>query len=498
MLDNLIIGFEFALSWQHLIWCFIGVFFGTAIGVLPGIGPIATISILLPFTYSLGDPGGSIIMMAGIYYGAQYGGSTTAILVNLPGEVGSLVTTLDGYQMAKKGRAGPALAISALGSFFAGTISIFFIAGLASPLSELALKFGPTEYTSLMIFGIASAVILSQNGYLKGLGMALVGILFSTVGTDVHTGEVRFTFGSIYLLDGFSFAIMVIGMFGMSEIIYNIIHLTDDQKKSISKIGKIWPTNKDFKKAIPACLRGTIIGSLMGILPGVGSVFSAITSYVVEKKISKTPEQFGKGAIEGVAGPESANNAGAQTSFIPMLTLGIPVTPVMAIMMATLMIHDIQPGPQFILKNPELFWGLIASFWVGNLFLLFLNLPLIGIWVKLLKISWRILYPLIICFCIVGSYFINYSWSDVFFILIPFSILGYLFKICDCNPAPLLMGFVVGGMMEEYLRRALIFSNGDWMIFFQKPISLSLFLIGVILILILNFKYFFIKFDKDK
>ena len=482
LLNNLALGFATAGTLDNLFYCFVGVLLGTLIGVLPGIGPLATIAMLLPATYKMTDPTTALIMLAGIYYGAQYGGSTTAILVNLPGESSSVVTTLDGYQMARRGRSGPALAIAAIGSFFAGTVATFLVAAFAPPLAEIAFKFGPAEYFALMVLGLIAAVVLAHGSVLKALCMVLFGLLLGMIGTDVNSGVARFSFDVPELSDGIEFVAVAMGMFGFAEIILN---LEQKEKREVftSKVTNLMPRWDDFKQAFPAILRGTGLGSLLGILPGGGAILASFSSYAIEKKISKHPEEFGKGAIAGVAGPESANNAGAQTSFIPMLTLGIPTTPVMALMVAAMMIHNIQPGPQVMTSNPKLFWGLIVSMWIGNLMLVILNLPLVGMWVKLLSVPYRVLYPAILLFCCIGAYSINNNVFDVF-MTIPFAILGYIFKKLDCEPAPMLLGFVLGKLMEEYLRRAMTISRGDWTVFFTRPLSATLLVLAIILLVI--------------
>jgi TctA family transporter len=482
LFSNLALGLATAATADNLMFCFIGVLLGTLIGVLPGIGPLATIAMLLPATYKMTDPTTALIMLAGIYYGAQYGGSTTAILVNLPGETSSVVTTLDGYQMARKGRAGPALAIAAIGSFFAGTVATFLIAAFAPPLSEVAFKFGPAEYFALMVLGLIAAVVLAHGSFIKALAMVVFGLLLGMIGTDVNSGVARFSFDVPELSDGIEFVVIAMGMFGFGEIIANL-EQRDDREVFTKKVGRLLPSWAEFKMSIMPIIRGTALGSFLGILPGGGAVLASFSSYAIEKKISKTPERFGKGAIEGVAGPESANNAGAQTSFIPMLTLGIPTTPVMALMVAAMMIHNIQPGPQVMTSNPALFWGLIASMWIGNLMLVILNLPLIGLWIKLLTVPYRLLYPAILLFCVIGAYSVNNNVFDVF-MTIPFAILGYVFKKLDCEPAPLLLGFVLGKLMEEYLRRAMTISRGDWTVFFTRPLSLTMLLMAAALIVI--------------
>ncbi|RPH40857.1 MAG: tripartite tricarboxylate transporter permease [Burkholderiales bacterium] len=482
LLDNLALGFATAGTFDNLLYCLIGVILGTLIGVLPGIGPLATIAMLLPATYKMSDPTTALIMLAGIYYGAQYGGSTTAILVNLPGESSSVVTTLDGYQMARKGQAGPALAIAAIASFFAGTVATFLLAAFAPPLAEIAFKFGPAEYFALMVLGLIAAVVLAHGSVIKALAMVIFGLLLGMIGTDVNSGVARFSFDVPELSDGIEFVAVAMGMFGFAEIILNL-EQRENREVFTSKVTNLFPRWSDFKTAFPAILRGTGLGSLLGILPGGGAVLASFSAYAIEKKISKTPEMFGKGAIQGVAAPEAANNAGAQTSFIPMLTLGIPTTPVMALMVAAMMIHNIQPGPQVMTSNPKLFWGLIVSMWIGNLFLVILNLPLVGMWVKLLSVPYRIMYPAILLFCCIGAYSINNNVFDVF-MTIPFAILGYLFKKLDCEPAPMLLGFVLGKLMEEYLRRAMTISRGDWSVFVTRPLSATLLACAAVLLVI--------------
>ena len=480
--SHLAVGFQTAGTLENLMYCFIGVFLGTAIGVLPGIGPLATIAMLLPITYQLSDPTTALIMLAGIYYGSQYGGSTTAILVNLPGESASVVTVLDGYQMARKGRAGPALAIAAIASFFAGTVATFLLAAFAPPLAEVAFKFGPAEYFSLMVLGLVAAVVLANGSVVKALAMVVLGLLLGMIGTDVNSGVARFSFDIPELTDGVEFAVVAMGMFGFAEIILNL-EQKEDRGILAGKITGLFPNMKDLKQAFMPMVRGTALGSFLGILPGGGATLSAFSSYALEKKVSKHPELFGTGTIEGVAGPEAANNAGSQMSFVPMLTLGLPTNAVMALMIAAMMIHNIQPGPQVMSSNPTLFWGLICSMWIGNVMLVILNLPLIGIWIKLLTIPYRLLYPAILLFCCIGAYSVNNNTFDVF-MTIPFAILGYAFKKLDCEPAPLLLGFVLGKLMEEYLRRALTISRGDATVFFTRPLSLVLLILAAILLVL--------------
>ncbi len=482
LLGNLAIGFDVAFSAQTLLYAFFGVVLGTLIGVLPGIGPVPTIAMLLPITYAL-PPVAALIMLAGIYYGAQYGGSTTAILVNLPGESSSVVTCLDGYQMARQGRAGTALAVAAIGSFIAGTFATLLIAAFAPPLADMALKFGPAEYFSLMVLGLIAAVVLASGSLIKAFGMIMLGLLLGIIGTDVNSGMQRYTFGVAELSDGIGFVVVAMGLFGFAEIIINLEH-KEHREVFTSKVEGLWLKWKDFKQALPAMLRGTAIGSILGILPGGGALLSAFASYTVEKKIAKDPSRFGKGAIEGVAGPESANNAGAQTSFIPLLTLGIPGNAVMALMVGAMTIHSIQPGPQVMTSNPQLFWGLIVSMWIGNLMLVILNLPMIGIWVKLLQVPYRLLYPAILLFCCIGVYSIQNNVFDVY-MTVAFGVLGWIFVKLDCEPAPLLLGFILGPMMEENLRRALLLSRGDPTVFVTRPISAVMLGIAVILLLII-------------
>ena len=481
LVDHLMLGFGVALSAANLMYALIGVLLGTLIGVLPGIGPVATIAMLLPTTYAL-QPVSALIMLAGIYYGAQYGGSTTSILLNMPGETSSAVTCLDGYQMARQGKAGAALATAALGSFFAGCVATVLIATIAVPLSSLALQFGPAEYCSLMVLGLIGAVVLARGSLLKAIAMIVLGLLLGIVGTDVNSGVARFSFGIIELTDGIGVVSVAMGLFGFAEIIKN---LESPEKRDIlaSKIGGLWITKEQFRKAWPAVLRGTGLGSILGLFPGGGALLASFASYAVEKRVADDPSEFGKGAIQGVAGPESANNAGAQSSFIPLLTLGIPENAVMALMVGAMTIHSIQPGPQVMTSNPALFWGLIASMWVGNLMLVILNLPLIGIWVKLLQVPYRVLYPAILLFCAIGVYTTSNASFDVIQTAF-FGLVGVLLMKLECEPAPLLLGFVLGPMMEENLRRALLISRGDATVFLTRPISLGMLIAAVLLLLL--------------
>ena len=481
LLSNLALGFATAASPENLLFCLIGVILGTLIGVLPGIGATATIAMLLPITFQL-EPVSSLIMLAGIYYGAQYGGSTTAILINMPGESSSAVTAIDGYQMARRGKAGTALAVAALGSFFAGTVATLLVAIFAPPLTVIALKFGAAEYFSLMVLGLVSAIALAHGSILKALAMVVLGLLLGLVGTDIYSGTPRFNLGVTEYADGLNFVALAVGVFGIAEILRN---LEGDQDRSVlgTRLTGLFPSREDLKAMIAPMLRGTAIGSALGILPGGGAILAAFASYTVEKKLSKTPEEFGRGAIAGVAGPESANNAGAQTSFIPLLTLGIPANPVMALMVGAMIIQGIVPGPNVAAEQPALFWGIIASMWIGNLMLVVLNLPLIGLWVKLLKVPYHVLFPIIMVFCSIGVYSVNANVYDLYAVAF-FGLLGYVLLKLRCEPAPLLLGFVLGPMLEENLRRAMILGRGDPTTFLTRPISLALLLMAVAVLVI--------------
>ncbi len=481
LIQHLSLGFSVALSLQNLMYCFIGCFLGTLIGVLPGIGPVATIAMLLPITFNL-PPTPALIMLAGIYYGASYGGSTTAILVNLPGESSSVVTCIDGYQMGRQGRAGPALAISALGSFFAGTVGTLLIALFGPPLAELAFEFGAAEYFSMMVLGLVSAVVLAHGSLIKAVCMILVGLLLGIVGTDVNSGIARYSFGISELSDGIGFVSVAMGMFGFGEIISNL-EQGEEREVNTSKVGSLMPTWTDLKMSFGPIVRGTALGTIFGILPGSHTVIASFSSYTLEKKLSKDPSRFGKGAIEGVAGPESANNAAAQTSFIPLLTLGIPTGAVMALMVGAMTIQGIVPGPQVMTKQPELFWGMIASMWLGNLMLVIINLPLVGLWVTLLRVPYRLLFPSIVVFCCIGIYSVNNSPSDVIIAAL-FGLVGYWLVKHDFEPAPMLLGFVLGPLMEENLRRAMLIARGDPTVFITRPISGGLIAVATILLII--------------
>lgn len=481
ILNNLVLGFGVAFSLQNLAYCFIGVLLGTLIGVLPGIGPLVAISMLFPLTFTL-PVMPSLIMLAGIYYGAQYGGSTTSILVNLPGETASAVTCLDGYQMAREGRAGPALAVAALASFFAGCVGTLLIALAGPPLGELALLFGPAEYFSLMLMGLVASAVLTQGDTVKGFGMVVVGLLIGLIGADVNSGMARYTFDVPELFDGVGFTVVAVGLFAVAEIVSNL-ELKEAHEVFTRKIPNLMPSAKDLKDASWPTVRGTAVGAAFGVLPGTGPALSSFVAYILEKKIAKDSSRFGKGAIEGVAAPEAANNAAAQTSFIPVLTLGIPTSATMAVMMGAMVMQGIAPGPQVMTSMPQLFWGVIASMWIGNLLLVILNLPLIGIWVRLLRVPYRWLFPAIIMFCCVGNYSVNSSPVDVY-LCAAVGVLGYVFVKLDCEPAPLIMGYVLGPLMEEYLRRALLLSRGDPSVFFTRPISL-VFMLATLLILVI-------------
>jgi putative tricarboxylic transport membrane protein len=462
-------GFGIAFTLTNLIFALIGALLGTIVGILPGLGPAATISLLLPLSFKIGSPVTSIIMMAGIFYGAMYGGSTTSILVNIPGEAASVVTCIDGYQMALKGRAGPALGISAIGSFIAGTIGVLGLTFVAPPLAEFALKFGPPEYFSLTILGLLMATLLGGTSILKGLIMVVLGLLLGSVGLDPISGAIRFTWGFFMLQEGVDFVTLAMGLFGIGEILYN---LEKELKTDLvtRKVTNLWPTLKDWMESKWAILRGSLTGFFIGILPGGGAVISSLISYTLERKISKHPEEFGKGAIQGVAGPESANNSAASASFIPLLTLGIPGNAAIAMIFAALLIQGVQPGPFLITERPDVFWGVVASMYIGNVMLLILNLPMVGLWVQLLRVPYAILAPIIVLFCCVGVYSVRNTVFDIWVMGI-FGIIGYLFRKVSLEPGPLLLAFVLGPILERSLRQALLISAGSPFIFFKRPIS---------------------------
>lgn len=479
MLANLATGFETAMSLSNLMYCLIGVFLGTAVGVLPGIGPIATIAMLLPITFGL-PPVSALIMLSGIYYGAQYGGSTTAILINLPGESASVVTALDGYKLARQGKAGLALATAAIGSFIAGTIATVLVALFAPPLAEVALRFGPAEYFSLMVLGLVASVVLASGSLLHALSMVVVGLVLGLIGTDVNSGVARYSLGFPQLSDGLGFVVLAMGVFGLAEIVSNLENEAN-RTAIVKRVKGLLPTREEWRRILGPILRGTVIGSALGILPGGGAILASFASYSLEKRLSKTPERFGQGAVEGVAGPEAANNAGAQTSFIPMLTLGIPANPVMALMIGALMIQGIQPGPTIVTEQAPLFWGVIVSMWIGNVFLLILNLPLIGLWVRMITVPYHLLYPAIVVFSVIGVFSISNTTFDVYMLAL-FGFIGYVFHKLGCEPTPMLLGFILGPPMEEYLRRALTLSEGSATVLVTEPLSALLLLLAALLL----------------
>ncbi|OFZ87135.1 MAG: hypothetical protein A3F74_13665 [Betaproteobacteria bacterium RIFCSPLOWO2_12_FULL_62_58] len=479
LLDNLVFGFTVAFSLQNLAYCFVGVLLGTLVGVLPGIGPLVAIAMLFPLTFSL-PAVPALIMLAGIYYGAQYGGSTTSILVNLPGETASAVTCLDGYQMARQGRAGPALAIAAIASFFAGCVGTLLIALVGPALGEWALLFGAAEYTALMLMALVASAVMSQGDAVKGLAMVVLGLLIGVVGTDVNSGMARYAFGVPALSDGVGFTVMAVGLFAVAEIVVNL-EQRESREVYTSRITGLMPTAKDLKDSSWPMVRGTAVGAFFGVLPGTGPALSSFATYMLEKKLARDPSRFGRGAIEGVAAPEAANNAAAQTAFIPMLTLGVPATATMALMLGAMTMQGIEPGPHVMLAKPELFWGIIASMWIGNLMLVILNLPLVGVWIRLLRVPYRWLFPSIIMFCCIGNYSVNNNEFDVYLCALV-GVLGYVLLKLECEPAPLILGYVLGPLLEEYLRRALLISRGDPTVFFTRPISLA-FMIATVFIL---------------
>ncbi|QDZ12865.1 tripartite tricarboxylate transporter permease [Devosia ginsengisoli] len=478
--SGLMLGFATATTFSNFIYCFFGVLLGTAVGVLPGVGAIATISMLLPFTFGL-PVDTALIMLAGIFYGTQYGGSTTAILMNLPGEASSVVTTLDGHEMAKQGRAGRALAAAAIGSFFAGTVGTLFIVIAAPLLASFALTFGPTEYFSLIVLGLVTSMVLTSGSLLTAFGMALFGMLLGMIGTDVNSGAARYTFGSPNLLDGLNFVVVATGIFGLGDVLANL-ETERTRSAGVAAVKGLFPSREDWKRMSAPIVRGTGLGVLLGVLPGAGLLLASFSSYALEKKLSRHPEEFGKGAIEGVAGPEAANNAAAQTSFIPMLTLGLPGTATMALMIGALIIQGVQPGPDILTQQPALFWGLVVSMWIGNLMLLILNLPLVGMWAKLISVPYRFLFPMICVFTTIGVYSINNSIFDVYMMAL-FGLLGYFFRKVGAEPAPLILALILGPMAEEYLRRTLLLSHGDASVFFTSPLSLGTLIVAAVLLL---------------
>ncbi len=479
VLSHLGLGFAVATTLQNLAYCFAGALIGTIIGVLPGLGPVTTIALLLPITYHL-DAVASLIMLAGIFYGAQYGGSTTSILVNLPGEVSSVVTCLDGHQLARQGKAGTALSIAAVGSLVGGTVGTICIVIFSPALINVAERFGPTEYCALMALGLVAAVVLASGSILKAVAMVVLGVLLGLIGTDASTGTPRYTFGAFQLIDGIDFVPIAMGLFGLGEIMINLERGEGGAPKT-AKVNSLWPSSEDIRRSVGPILRGTGLGAFLGMLPGGGPALAAFASYTLEKKISRDPAMFGKGAIEGVAGPESANNAAAQTAFVPMLALGIPANAIMALMIGAMLLKGIQPGPQVMTRQPDMFWGMIASMWVGNLMLVIINLPLIGIWVKLLAVPYRFLYLAILVFCAIGAYSLEFSSFHVYQLAL-FGLLGYIFIKLGCEPAPFLLGLVLGPQLEEYFRRAMQLSSGDPVIFLQRPISLGLVVVAAALL----------------
>ncbi len=479
--SNILLGFGVALSPQNLVYCLIGSVLGTMVGVLPGIGPVTTVALLLPISFTL-DPISALIMMAGIYYGAQYGGSTTAILINIPGEPSSVVTSLDGHQMARQGRAGPALGVAALSSFFAGCVAALLIAVGAPPLAQIALQFGPAEYFSLMVCGLVAAVVLAHGSIVKAIGMVILGLIFGLAGSDINSGVRRFTYGLQGLADGVEFVALSMAIYGLAE---DAVNLEKKEVKSgiAQSIGRVLPSWADVRTCIPSVLRGTTLGSLLGVLPGGGALLASFAAYTLEKKVARAPRNFGQGDIRGVAAPEAANNAGAQTSMVPMLTLGIPSNPTMALMIAALMVHGVSPGPRVMTDRPELFWGIVASMWIANLMLVILNLPLVGLWVRLVRIPYRMMFVAIVAFCCVGTFTINSNTADLA-VLAFFTVFGYICLKLGCEPAPLILGFVLGPMMEENLRRALLISRGDPAIFLSSPISIGFLLAAAFLLIV--------------
>ncbi len=481
-LGNIALGLSVAITPINLLYCFVGSVLGTMVGVLPGVGPVTTVALLLPISFTL-EPVSAMIMLAGIYYGAQYGGSTTAILIRIPGESSSVVTTIDGYQMAQQGRAGPALGIAALGSFFAGCVATLLITFAAPPLAAIALQFGPPEYFSLMLCGLVASVVLARGSVVKAIAMVVVGLLLGLSGNDVNSAVRRFTFGVSGLADGIEFVALSMAIYGIAEVAYNL-EKKSEQMQAATGIGRVWPSTADIRKCIPSILRGTALGSVLGVLPGGGALLASFAAYTLEKKVASHPRTFGNGDIRGVAAPESANNAGAQTSFVPMLTLGIPSNPTMALMIGALMVHGIAPGPQVMTSRPELFWGLVASMWIGNFMLVVLNLPLVGLWVKLVQIPYRLLFPAIVAFCCVGAYTINANVTDLY-VMAAFTVFGYVCLKLDCEPAPLILGFVLGPLMEENLRRSMLMSRGDPMVFVNERISLGFLVVAAALLIVL-------------
>ena len=479
LVNSMALGLSVALQPINLLYCFAGVFIGTLVGVLPGIGPVAAMSLLLPVTFSA-PPEAGIIMLAGIYYGSMYGGSTTAILVNIPGEAASVVTCLDGHQMARQGRAGPALGIAAIGSFIAGTLAVVGLMLVAPTLARWAVKFGPAEYFSLMVLGLSVLTYLSHGSLLKALIMACFGLILGLIGIDSINAAPRLTFDRMELVDGVGLVPIVMGLFGIAEILSNIERRIS-REIFAQRITGLMPTRQDWKESAGPLARGSLLGFVLGILPGGGAVISSFISYALEKRLSKTPEKFGKGAIAGVAGPEAANNAAAGSGFIPLLTLGIPPNVVLALLLGAFVVHGLQPGPLLMLQNPNIFWGIVASMYIGNVMLLILNLPLIGMWVQVLKVPYKILFPMILLFCLIGVYSLSNSIFDIY-VMIVFGVLGYLMRKLGYEPAPLVLAFVLGPMMENNLRKALIISDGSFSIFIDSKLSLACLALAALLL----------------
>jgi putative tricarboxylic transport membrane protein len=480
LLSNIMMAFRVAMEPLNLLLCFVGCLLGTLVGVLPGLGPAASMSLLLPITYTL-PPESAIIMLGGLYYGTMYGGSTTSILINVPGEAASVVTCLDGYQMAIKGRAGPALGISAIGSFIAGTFGTFMIMILAPPLTVLALKFGPPEFVGLVLLGLTMVTYLSRGSMAKALMMAIVGLLVSYVGTDIVTGRERFTLGIDTIAGGFDIVPIAMGLFGISEVLLNLERSETVREVISTKLRDLLPSRQDWKDSSGPIARGTVLGFFLGLIPGGGGLIASFISYAVEKKVAKNPQAFGTGDIRGVAGPETANNAGAQGAFIPMLTMGIPCNVAVAILMGALMIHGVTPGPRLLDDHPRIFWGVVGSMYIGNIMLVILNLPLIGIWVRLLKVRYSILFPFILLFCLIGAYTVGNNIQDVYMMIL-FGVLGYLMKKFDYEPAPLVMAFLLGPMFETAFRQSLIISGGSPLIFLTRPIAAAFILLSLIIL----------------
>lgn len=481
MLENIVLGFSVAVSATNLSFCFIGVLLGMFIGVLPGIGPLAATSLLLPVTFYL-EPSTALIMLAGVYYGAEYGGSTASILLNLPGTPANAVACLDGYPMSKQGRAGVALMMTTIGSFVGGSIGIVVLMALTPAVVAFAKAIGPTDYFAVMLFGLLAAATIGQGSPARGIAMVVIGVLLGSIGADMNSGTIRYGLGIPELFDGLHLVVLAMGLFGVSEVIASITTADRQAFQSSVSLRSMIPTRDDMRRSVFPILRGTAVGSFFGPLPGTGPSIAAFMSYALEKRVARDPSRFGQGAIEGVSAPESANNAAAQTAFVPTLAMGIPGSPTMAIMLGAMMIHGIQAGPLMMTEHPDVFWGVVASFWIGNLMLLVLNIPLIGIWVRILQIPYRLLYPSILCLICIGVYSTNSSAFDVWMVLF-FGLVGYLFKILDLEPAPLLLGFILGPLMEEHLRRALLLSRGDFLVFFEQPISGTLIVVTVGLVL---------------